>query len=136
MCVLGIYIYFRIGKETFRFSGCFRACRHSSYYDYFHIAPGSGGRGDMHQFRAPQASLSVSYDNLLREAIIGAHDKLIYERTMDDLGISFVVVGEIPGDVVGVRKGYDFLEKRLRESAAQLDGEYRFDNAWANRFLP
>jgi AmmeMemoRadiSam system protein A len=46
-----------------------------AYYDYFHIAPGSGGRGDMHQFRAPQASLSVSYDNLLREAIIDEAEK-------------------------------------------------------------
>ena len=73
---------------------------------------------------------------MLQEGIFGKYDTLISERTMDDLGISFIVVGEIPGDVVGVRKGYDFLEKRLRESAAQLDGEYRFDNAWANRFLP
>lgn len=73
---------------------------------------------------------------MLREGIIGLHDKLIYERTMDDLGISFVVVGEIPGDVVGVRKGYDYLEKQLKESEAQLDGEYRFDSEWANRFLP
>ena len=73
---------------------------------------------------------------MLEKGIIGKHDTLIYERTMDDCGISFIVVGEIPGDVVGVRKGYDFLEKHLRESSKRLDGEYCFDNAWANRFLP
>ena len=73
---------------------------------------------------------------MLKDGIIGEHDTLVYERTMDDLGISFVVVGEIPGDVVGVRKGYDYLEKLLKESPKNLDGEYRFDSAWANRFLP
>lgn len=32
------------------------------YADYFHISPGQGARGDFGQFRAPQASMEVSYD--------------------------------------------------------------------------
>lgn len=32
------------------------------YTDYFHISPGQGARGDFGQFRAPQASMEVSYD--------------------------------------------------------------------------
>lgn len=72
---------------------------------------------------------------MLRESIIGARDTLVYERTTDE-GISFIVFGEIPGDVVGVPRGYDYLEKLLRESGVPLEGEYHFDADWANRFLP
>lgn len=73
---------------------------------------------------------------MLKEGIIGAHDKLVYERTNDDGGISFIVFGELPGDVVGVPKGYEFLKKHLEESQKPLADEYHFDSAWANRFLP
>ena len=73
---------------------------------------------------------------MLQEGIIGARDTLIYERTMPDGGISFVVTGEIPGDVVGVPQGYDFVKKHLEEHSDEVMGEYRFDAAWANRFLP
>lgn len=73
---------------------------------------------------------------MLEEGIIGPRDMLIYERTMPDGGISFVVTGEIPGDVVGVPQGYEFVKKHLKENADSLKGEYRFDSSWANRFLP
>ena len=73
---------------------------------------------------------------MLREGIIGARDTMVYERTLDDGGISFIVFGEIPGDVVGVPRGYEFLEKHLQTSAIPMQDEYRFDSAWANRFLP
>ena len=72
---------------------------------------------------------------MLREGIIGARDSLVYERTTDD-GISFVVFGEIPGDVVGKPGGYKYLESFLQGSQQPLDNEYHFDNDWANRFLP
>lgn len=72
---------------------------------------------------------------MLREGIIGANDTLVYERTTND-GISFIVFGEIPGDVVGVPKGYEYLERILHESKKPIDGEYHFDHDWANRFLP
>lgn len=32
------------------------------YYDYFHISPGAGASGDFGQFRAPQVSFDVEYD--------------------------------------------------------------------------
>ncbi|MBO4365787.1 MAG: CpXC domain-containing protein [Eggerthellaceae bacterium] len=75
---------------------------------------------------------------MLEEGIIGARDILIYERTMPDGGVSFVVVGEIPGDVVGVPQGYDYCVKLIEkaEEEGTLSGEYRFNAAWANRFLP
>lgn len=72
---------------------------------------------------------------MLQEGIIGANDVLVYERTTED-GISFIVFGEIPGDVVGVPRGYEFLEKLLRESGKSTESEYHFDSDWANRFLP
>ena len=40
------------------------------YEDYFHIAPGSGGRGDMADFGVPQVRVEVSYDQPLRAEII------------------------------------------------------------------
>ena len=73
---------------------------------------------------------------MLRDGIIGVHDTLVYERTNDDLGISFIVFGEIPGDVVGVPKGYEYLKDYLRNTKIDISNEYRFDSAWANRFLP
>lgn len=73
---------------------------------------------------------------MLKEGIIGSRDTLVYERTLDDGGISFIVFGEMPGDVVGVPKGYEFLERHLRDSWKPLEDEYRFDSAWAHRFLP
>lgn len=75
---------------------------------------------------------------MLKEGIIGANDTLIYERTMPDGGISFVVVGEIPGDTVGVPQGYDYCRTYLEEGEMQgiLAREFRFDHAWAKRFLP
>ena len=75
---------------------------------------------------------------MLKEGIIGSRDILIYERTMPNGGVSFVVMGEIPGDVVGVPGGYDYCMRFLADAEAQgkLEGEYRFDAAWANRFLP
>lgn len=39
------------------------------YMDYFHIAPGSGARGDFSQFQAPQVEISVSYDRDLASLI-------------------------------------------------------------------
>ena len=75
---------------------------------------------------------------MVKEGIIGARDILIYERTMPDGGVSFVVTGEIPGDVVGMRGGYDYCERFLAEAEAEgkIEGRYRFDAAWANAFLP
>lgn len=40
------------------------------YSDYFHIAPGKGGSGDMSAFGAPRARLEVKYDVETREEII------------------------------------------------------------------
>lgn len=75
---------------------------------------------------------------MLEEGIIGARDILIYERTMPDGGVSFVVTGEIPGDVVGVPQGYDYCTRLIAEAETEgkLSGEYRFNAAWANQFLP
>ncbi len=73
---------------------------------------------------------------MLKEGIIGVHDTLVYERTLDDDSISFVVFGEIPGDVVGNPRGYEFLEKLLKDSEESLEKVYRFDSSWAERFLP
>lgn len=39
------------------------------YLDYFHIAPGSRGRGDFSQFRAPQVQIAVDYDTTLASLI-------------------------------------------------------------------
>ncbi len=77
---------------------------------------------------------------MVEEGIIGPADRLIYERTMPDGQISFVVTGDVPGDVVGKKEGYDYLAKLLAEREAEdpgaLAGEYRFDSAWAHAFLP
>ena len=76
---------------------------------------------------------------MLKDGIVGARDTLIYERTIpDNGGVSFVVVGEIPGDVVGVPQGYDYCKGLVDEAEREggLVGEYRFDAAWANAFLP
>ena len=76
---------------------------------------------------------------MLVEGIIGPRDTLIYERTIPDTrGVSFIVVGEIPGDTVGVPQGYDYCKAFLDEAELEgkLVGEYRFGAAWANEFLP
>ncbi|ACV23642.1 Uncharacterised protein [Slackia heliotrinireducens] len=76
---------------------------------------------------------------MLKEGIIGARDVLIYERTIEENGgVSFVVVGEIPGDVVGVPQGYDYCKRIIDEADKGFDlvGEYRFGAAWANAYLP
>lgn len=76
---------------------------------------------------------------MLKEGIIGARDTLIYERTIPETrGVSFIVVGEIPGDTVGVPQGYDYCKRFLDEAELEgkLVGEYRFGAAWANEFLP
>lgn len=73
---------------------------------------------------------------MLKEGTIEAHDTLVYERTLDDGSISFIVFGNTPGDVVGNPRGYEYLEKLLKESQESLEGEYRFDSSWAERFLP
>lgn len=75
---------------------------------------------------------------MLKEGIVGSRDILIYERTMPDGGVSFVVMGEIPGDVVGVPDGYDYCKEFLMhaEKRGDLIDQYRFDAAWANAFLP
>ena len=73
---------------------------------------------------------------MLKEGIIGARDTLIYERTLDDDSISFIVFGEKPGDVVGNPKGYEFLDRLLKDSSKPIEDEYRFDSSWAERFLP
>lgn len=39
------------------------------YLDYFHIAPGSRGRGSFAQFRAPQVEIAVDYDTTLASLI-------------------------------------------------------------------
>ena len=67
--------------------------------------------------------------DLLKEGIIGARDTLIYERTIPETrGVSFIVVGEIPGDTVGVPQGYDYCKRFLDEAELEgkLVGEYRF----------
>ncbi len=75
---------------------------------------------------------------MLKEGIIGPDDTMIYERTMPDGGISFVVVGDIPGDSVGVPQGYDYCKTYLEEGEilGALEGEYRFDSNWAKNYLP
>lgn len=75
---------------------------------------------------------------MLKEGIIGENDTMIYERTLENGGISFVVVGEIPGDSVGVPQGYDYCKTFLEEGEMQgaLADEYTFDHAWATRYLP
>lgn len=75
---------------------------------------------------------------MLEEGLIGPRDTMIYERTMDNGGVSFVVTGEIPGDVVGVPQGYEFCKNFLAEKEAEgaLEGIYQFNHAWANKFLP
>ena len=40
------------------------------YRDYFHLAPGAGGKGDMAAFGAPQARVEAEYDAPLRAEII------------------------------------------------------------------
>lgn len=39
------------------------------YFDWFHISPGRGARGDFSAFGAPQVKLEVSYDQPLADAI-------------------------------------------------------------------
>jgi len=76
---------------------------------------------------------------MLKEGIIGARDTLIYERTIaENGGVSFIVLGEVPGDVVGVPQGYDYCKRLIDEAELEgrLVGEFRFGAAWANAFLP
>ena len=40
------------------------------YSDYFHIAPGRGASGDLSAFGAPETTLTVRYDEALRDALI------------------------------------------------------------------
>ena len=39
------------------------------YADYFHISPGRGAKGNMGNFRAPQVSFNVDYDNELTDKL-------------------------------------------------------------------
>ncbi len=39
------------------------------YADYFHISPGRGAKGNMGNFRAPQVSFNVNYDNELTDLL-------------------------------------------------------------------
>lgn len=73
---------------------------------------------------------------MLEEGIIGARDIMIYERTLDDGSISYIVSGEIPGDSVGVPQGYTYLKDQWQDALDELHDEYCFDAAWANAFLP
>ena len=74
---------------------------------------------------------------MLEEGIIGARDILIYERTIEENGgVSFIVTGEIPGDVVGVPQGYTYLKEQWEDTLNELAGQCVFDAAWANSFLP
>ncbi len=41
----------------------------TSYADYFHISPGAGATGDMARFGAPEARLTVAYDQALAQRI-------------------------------------------------------------------
>ena len=41
----------------------------TAYADYFHISPGAGASGDMARFAAPEAKLTVQYDQALAKAI-------------------------------------------------------------------
>lgn len=41
----------------------------TAYQDYFHISPGAGAKGDMARFGAPEAKLSVRYDEPLAAAV-------------------------------------------------------------------
>ena len=41
----------------------------TSYTDYFHISPGAGATGDMARFGAPEARLTVAYDQALAQRI-------------------------------------------------------------------
>lgn len=73
---------------------------------------------------------------MLAEGIIGARDILIYERTLEDGSISFIVTGEVPGDTIGVPRGYEYMKREWGEAVDAVTGEYRFGAAWANEFLP
>ena len=73
---------------------------------------------------------------MLEEGIIGPRDILIYERTLEDGSVSFIVTGEIPGDTVGVPQGYTYLKDIWLDKLDAIEGEYCFDAAWANAFLP
>ena len=73
---------------------------------------------------------------MLEEGIIGKRDIFVYERTLPNGGVSFITMGEVPGDAVGVPQGYTYLKERMADSLAAVTGEYRYDSAWANRFLP
>lgn len=73
---------------------------------------------------------------MLAEGIIGARDILIYERTLDNGSVSFIVTGEVPGDTVGVPQGYDYMKREWGEAVDAVTGEYTFGAAWANAFLP
>ena len=73
---------------------------------------------------------------MLEEGIIGPRDILIYERTLDDGSISYITLGEVDGDTVGVPGGYTYLQREWTEALNAIEGEYRYDAAWANAFLP
>lgn len=73
---------------------------------------------------------------MLEEGIIGKRDLLIYERTLDNGGVSFITMGEVPGDTVGVPQGYAYLKDRWLDEVDAIAGEYHFGPAWANAFLP
>ena len=73
---------------------------------------------------------------MLEEGIIGKRDLLVYERTLDNGGVSFITMGEVPGDTVGVPQGYTYLKERWLEAVDAIDDEYAFGPAWANSFLP
>ena len=48
------------------------------YHDYFHISPGRNAKGSFSAFRAPQVSMSVSYDDELARAIEKRAEKLSF----------------------------------------------------------
>ncbi len=45
------------------------------YADYFHISPGTSARGDMSDYRAPDASAETGYDTRLRDVICEEAEK-------------------------------------------------------------
>ena len=73
---------------------------------------------------------------MLEEGIIGKRDILVYERTLDNGGVSFITMGEVPGDTVGVPQGYTYLKDRWLDVVEGIEDEYNFGPAWANAFLP
>ena len=73
---------------------------------------------------------------MIQEGNMGPRDIFVYERTVPESGgISFIVFGEFPGECIGVPGGYDFCVRYLAEHEEEIGDEYRFDAAWANKFL-